>query len=220
MSTTITILVVLMIVGIILVNRSGALTIKSREQFLQEFTKYVEGKLSPIEDSDGSFKVEFHLDQFAFTFEDLMLPSFKEKQNKAYLKLQLPLTLSFQFQEKRQGSKLFDQNVGLYKQTSDANVLVKMPEKLNEFQVLTDNPEFGKKLLASPKFINLVCEYKNRESGFIFIPIKITQGLMSMEFLKDQKYNPSLQIVHKNIHLFENHIKDLVNLAKIVQSLA
>jgi len=220
MSTTITVLVILMIVGIVLVNRSGALTIRSREQFLQEFTKYVEGKLSPIEDSEGSFKVEFNLDQFAFTFEDQMLPSFKEKLNKAYLKLQLPMTLSLQFHEKRQSSKLFDQNVGLYKTNNDANIVVKMPEKLIDFQIVTNNVEMVTKLLANPKFVNLVSEYKNRESGFLFIPIKITQGLMSMEFLKDQKYNPSLQIVHKNIHLFENHIKDLINLAKIVQAAA
>ena len=218
MTTTITILVIMMIVGIIIVNRSGAFSIRSREQFLQEFTKYVEGKLSPIEDSQGSFKVEFNLDQFAFAFEDLMLPSFKEKQNKAYLKLQLPITLTFQCHEKRQASKLFDQNVGLYKKNEEANVIVKMPEKLNEFQIQTNNVEIVTKLLANPKFVNLISEYKNRESGYLFIPIKITQGLMSMEFLKDQRYNPSLQIVHKNIHLFENHIKDLINIAKIVQS--
>ena len=132
MTTTITVLVILMIVGIVLVNRSGALTIGSREQFLQEFTRYVEGKISPMTANEsgsieGSYKVEFNLDQFAFTFEDLMLPSFKEKQNKAYLKMQLPIALTFQFNEKRQASKLFDQNVGLYKQANDANIVVKMP---------------------------------------------------------------------------------------------
>src|SRR6185295_18860199 len=115
------ILVVLMVVGIIIVNRTGALSIKSREHFLQEFSRYVEGKVSPIEGSEGSFKVDFTLDQFAFTFEDLMLPGFKEKLNKAYLKLQLPLTLTILLHEKRQASKLFDQNVGLYKNTNDAN---------------------------------------------------------------------------------------------------
>jgi len=206
-----------MIVGIVLVNRSGALTIKSREQFLQEFTRYVEGKLSPMDDNEGSFRVDFTLEQFAFSFEDLMLPSFKEKLNKAHLKLQLPLTLSLQFQERKQNNKLFDQNVGLYKNAGDIMAGVKMPEKLTEFQIQTDNIEVTKKLLANPKFVNLISEYKNRDRGYLFIPIKITQGLISMEFLKDQRYNPSLQIVHKNIHLFENHIKDLVSLAKIVQ---
>src|SRR5262245_56509349 len=152
MTTTITILVVVMIVGIIFVNRSGALTIKSREHFLQEFTKYVEGKLSPMSENEagsieGSYRVEFNLDQFSFVFEDVMLPSFKEKLNKAYLKMQLPMKVSLQFHERKQQGKLFDQNVGLYKSTNDVMAGIKMPEKLIDFQIQTDDIELIKKLL-------------------------------------------------------------------------
>ncbi|HLF17973.1 MAG TPA: hypothetical protein VI749_03650 [Candidatus Omnitrophota bacterium] len=223
MAVIITVIVLLMVGAIIYLKRPSQKEIKTRDEFLSELVEFVEGKLEPLEGFENSFKISFNFEGHSLVYEDMELPGFKAKSNKCFLKAPVPQKFDLQFQEKEQSAKIIQSNAPAYGkgETHRAGGKVELPSKLKRFDVSTNDYQLANRFLSQAKVVQILGEYDNVDfRGNHFIAIKIIRGEIILEFYTEGRYHPNLGSVKNNIHLFDDHIKNVLTLKKILGTLS
>lgn len=222
MNILVTIIILALIGGIIYINRSSSNNIKTRDDFLAVLEKFLEGKREPYADYEDSHKIIFTFEGVDFTYEDVLIPGFKnEKVNKAYLKVKTNSSLTLVFEEKRKSVGTFRSDLSVFNKsgTSGGRSKLKVPDKLRNFEIHTDELEVVEKIFQNQKGVKILNNYKNVDSrGYPFMSIKIHQGLIILQFSSEKRYTPNLGTIRDNIHIFEDHLKDMINLKRIIEA--
>ena len=221
MNGLIVLIVVILITGIILLSgKSPFKENKTREQFLKDLTKYLEGTLEPIEDDvfPNSFRIRFKFSGEDFVFEDFEKQGFKDKVYIAYLRVTAPGDLTLTFTEKERSttirtdifiaSDISSQQVGRTAQ-------LQVPKHLNDLNVTTNDTAIANELFGTGKISSIFKQLKNMNSrGSSFMPIGIVNGVITLEFYSEKKFQPNLPALYSDISSIENYSNKLLVLVR------
>src|SRR3989338_6968915 len=108
MTALIILIVVIALAGIILLNAKSPLQKPTREQFLQDLAKSLDGILEPILDEgyENCYRIKFNFDGEECIYQDMEKKGFKDKIYGAYLKIQTPSKLTLTFTEKKHSMRI------------------------------------------------------------------------------------------------------------------
>jgi len=220
MTFLIVLIVVVFVAGIVLFTQASSVSAKSRDQYLAEITKYLESNLEPIEGAKDAYRINFSFDGFDVIYEDYMLPGFRTAVNKAHIKIKQHGDMIMTFHEKTQGQKMITGDLNTMKSLNviEQKESVRIPPKFKDFIVQTNNVERTNKLFTDPKFINLVNKFKNIDArGYLFMAFRLLDGDIILDLHNENRFYPSLFVIHKNLHLIEDPIKDAIEVSKFLK---
>jgi len=218
-------IVVIFIAGIILLSGKSPLKKrKTREQFLQDLTNFLEGTLEPIEDEahSNSFRIRFKFFGKDFVFEDIEKQGFKDKVYIAYLKVQTPSQLTLTFTEKKRSMKIVT-DIFLASNISSKQVgqtvQLQVPKHLNDLNVFTNDTKAANELFEIGKISSIFRQFINMDSrGYSFMPIEIIDGVVTMEFYSEKTLHPNLSTLYGDISSIENYSNKLMVFVRNLQN--
>ncbi len=216
-------IVILLVGGIILLNGESSSKHKPREEFLKELADFWEGELKPLGTQEESSQVHFVFDGRKFIFEDVEEKGFKDKINKAYLKLPVATDFNLYFTQKEQKSVQMKTIIvsDIPEEAIKEGIKINVPEELKDFHVHTNNPKLSNKIFENVKARRILARLKNRDArGYPSIPLRILSGVIILEFYAEGSIKPRLHDLHHNVSALEHHLKVLVDLAKTFESLS
>lgn len=214
-------IVILLVGGIILLNGQSSSGHKPREKFLKELADFWEGELQASGSQEESSKVHFVFDGRKFIFEDVEEKGFKDKINKAYLKLALATDFDLYFTQKEQKSVQMKTIIAsdIQDEAVKEGVRINTPVELKDFYVHTNNPKLSNKIFENVKVRRILDRLKNRDArGYPSIPLRILNGVIILEFYAEGSIKPRLHDLHQNVSALEHHLKVLVDVAKTLES--
>ena len=208
--------VVLLLVGIIILSGPSQLKKRTREERLQDLAKFLEGTLEPIEDEgySNSFRIRFKFSDEDFVFEDWEKQGFKDKVYMAYLKVKTPNCLTLNFSEKERSTKIRTDIFiasDVPSQQIGRTVQLQVPKHLNDLNVSTNDTTAANELLEVGKISSIFKQFKNKDSrGRSFMPIKIINGVVTLEFYSDKILKPNLLTLYSDISSIDGYLNKLM----------
>lgn len=202
--------------GIILLGVRSPLKKRTREGYLQDLAKFLEGELEPIEEGalDNSFRVRFKFSGEEFVYEDTEELGFKSKIYKGYLKIKTPSKLTLTFTEKKRSTKIrTDIFIAseISTQQLEKHIRPNVPDHLKDFKVFTNDSLEANKLLEDKKISNIFKQFKNINSrGYPFSSIGIIDGAVILEFFSDRAFSPNLASLWSDVASIENYLNKLM----------
>ena len=219
MTWLIVLLIVILLAGIILLNRETQSEEKSREQFLKNVEKFVYGHLEPMENQLNSFRVPFDFEGKEFIYEDLLVKGFKENVNKGYLKAKTHSKLILYFTQKEPKTSIRG-DIFIASEIPDErlpeDIKVETPKGLESFKVHTNDPVLTNELFGDPRIVRILTDFKNKIKGTDLIPLRISEGVVILEFFPFPNLKPNLFSLHSNVSAMEDY---LLLLARIVEKI-
>lgn len=190
---------------------------ESREQFLKDMVDFLEGTLETSGEHDASSRISFNYEGSDFVFEDIEMTGFKDVTFKGYLRLQTKTKLTLSFLEKKQ--KGFKSGSSFRTSHSDNRSLksedIVLPKGLDMMSVTTNAPEKVSLLLKDRQVVKILKKFKNKVSrGFETISLKVTNGMLILEFEEIDTFNPSLSKLRKKPESIEAYVVLLRDLAQ------
>lgn len=218
MTVVLIILVVLLIVGIIILNKEPSTKEKTREEFLEELTHFLEGKLEPLEGQDNAFRIIFQFEGVDFMFEDVEAAGFGGTNYKGYLKTKTGRNLDLNFTEVH-GKVKIKSDILIASEIKDEplrkDLKVSLPKALQGLKVFTNDPETLNKLFEDQKFVRVLSKFKNEDSRrHPFVSLKIEQGEVILEFHTNALFRPSYVQLHNDVPSIENQLNQLLVVVK------
>lgn len=223
MSGIVILISVLFIAGIILLSVKSPFKKRSREQFLQDLAKFLEGTLEPIEDEvhSNSFRIRFKFSGEDFVFEDLEKQGFKDKIYIAYLKVQTPSCLTLTFAEKKRSTKIRTDIFiasDISSQSVEQTVKLQAPEHLNDLNIFTNDTVAANKIFETKKISSIFKQFKNIDSrGYSFMSIGIVDGGVTLEFHSEKMFQPNLATLYNDVSFIENYLDKLMVFVRTLQ---
>jgi len=216
-------IVVLLLVGIIILSGPSQLKKRTREECLQDLAKFLEGTLEPIEDEgySNSFRIRFKFSDESFVFEDWEKQGFKDRVYTAYLKVKTPNPLTLNFSGKERSTKIrtdifIASNVS--SQQIERTVQLRVPKHLNDLNVSTNDTTVANELLEVGKISSIFKQFKNKDSrGISFMPIKILNGVVTLEFYSDKILKPNLSTLYSDISSIDGYLNKLMVFVRELQ---
>ena len=209
---TLIISIIILAVAIVLLHKETAQGGPSREQFLSQLEKLTEAPCVPIDGQPNCFRISFDFEKQKFIFEDIEEPGFKGNVFKAYLKTQTNTQLSLNFTEKKRNVKIRS-DVLIASDIQEPEVEEKklhMPKALEKFDVHSNDLDFMDTLLKDKKFVRSLIRWKNVDDrGFSFLPIKIINGVIILEFYPVRTFKPSREALKTDTHTLEDYLDQL-----------
>jgi len=217
MNGLIILIVVVLIAGIIILSGKSPLTKeKTREQFLQALAEFLEGTLEPIEDDmyPNSFRIRFNYSGEDFVFEDFEKQGFKDKVNIAYLRVTSPRRLTLTFTEKEHSTKIrtdLFMASDISSQRAGQTTHLQVPKQLNDLNVFTNDIVAANWLFETRKVSSILKQFKGKDSqGYLFMPIGIIDGVITLEFYSEKNLQPNLSTLYRDISFIENYTSKLM----------
>jgi len=92
---------------------------------------------------------------------------------------------------------------------------VKVPKQLKDFNIYASNVAVANKILDNSKIISIFSSFKNQNRlGHPVLSLRITDGLIVLEFSSVVTYKPSLNDLHDNPTSIETYLDKLLVIAK------
>lgn len=226
MTGLIVLIVLIFVGGIILLSGKSPHKKRSREQYLQELTKFLGGTLEPIADQteNRSFRIGFKFEGEDFIYEDLEKQGFKDKVNVAYLKIGTPNKFSLTFSEKKRTTKIRTDIFlasEISSQQAGKNMFVEAPKFLNDMNVHTNDVGMANRIFEDGKAAALLKQFKNIDTrGYPFLSLVIVDGVLTLEFSAIHSHNPSLDVLYSNLPMIENYIEGLLVFVKELKKIS
>ena len=223
MSGFVILIVVFLIAGIILLSSKSPFKKKTREQFLADLTKFLEGTLEPIEDEayPNSFRIRFKFSGKDFIFEDLEKQGFKDKVNTSYLKIQTSSRLTLTFTEKKKSTKIRTDIFiasDISTQSTERTTQLQSPKHLGDLNVLTNDTVAANKVFENKKISSIFKQLKNVDSrGYSSMPIGIVEGGVTLEFYSEKMFQPSLTTLYSDISFIEDYLNKLLVFVSVLE---
>jgi len=211
------ILIVLLLVGgIILLSGKTLNKKKTREQFLKEFAKFLDGTLEPIEDEthENSFRIRFKYSDENFVYEDFEKPGFKKNVNMARLRIKVSGGLTLKFEEKKHSTTIRKDIFiasEISTQSERKNYDIQVPKQLEGLSVFTNDSIVASKLFEDKKISSILKEFKNTDTlGHPFLSIGIINGVITLEFSPGDIYYPNLPALYTDVSSIDHHLSNLM----------
>jgi len=215
--------VVIFVGGIILLGAQSPLQKKTREQFLDDLTKFLEGTLEPIVDEHykNSFRISFKFRDHDFVFEDLEGVGFKNKIYKCYLKIKMPSKFTLTLTEKKRSgrvtSDIFIASEVSSQYVSDT-VPLQVPKFLKDMHVFTNDPFIANQFLNDAKVIHVLKGFKNADNrGYPFLSIGIVAGEIILEFYPERAFRPNFPELWTDISSIENYLNKMLTVVRVLK---
>jgi len=208
--------VVVFLGGIILLSAKSPLKKVTREEFLEELTKFLEGTLEPIvgEKGESSFRIRFKFKGQDFVYEDLQKQGFKDKVYKAYLKTETPSKLTLTFTERKRSTKIrTDIFIASEISTHQVNehIQLEIPKYLKDLKVFTNDPEGANKVFEDGKVMAVFKKFKNvGPRGYPFLSVGIVEGVVILEFPSTKTCHPNLFALQADIPSIDDYLEKLM----------
>jgi hypothetical protein len=212
--------IIFFLAAVILFSGSVAVRTRTREEYLEDLAKYVNGTMEKIDQFENSCRIKFNFEGYDFIYEDFEDAGFKGAIYKAYLRLATPTELTINFTEKKPKTT-FRSKVILTSELSDETVSskkkLKIPKELKKFNVHASMPDLVEMLFENKKFMKILCAYQNHnERGLPSLSWKITNGVISLEFKQDRLAHPSLEGLKNEIASLEIFAFELIMMNKLI----
>lgn len=193
---------------------------KTREQYLGELAKFVEGKIEPIENGvyENSFRMQFEYEGQQFIYEDIEKQGFKGKVYFAYLKVKttstLTLTISAKDQPLKMVSKIFLASEVSAEKIGSSNPFVTL-DFLKDCHVYTNNNRMASRFLGDKKISAIFKKMKNLDSARRpFMPIEIVNGMVTLTFSSDPQFHPNLTQLMSDVGSISDHADRLLMIVR------
>lgn len=208
--------IVLLLAGIILLSGPSKLDKRTREEYLKDLTKFLEGTLEPIEDEliSNSFRIRFKFSNEDFIFEDWERKGFKEKIYSAYLIVKTSNRLTLKFSEKERSTKVRT-DIFIASDVSSQEISrtthLQLPKHLKDLNVSTNDTTAANELLDEGKISSILKQFKSKDSrGYSFMPLKIVDGTVTLEFYSDKILKPNLVALYSDISSIDGYLKKMM----------
>jgi hypothetical protein len=214
-------IVLMFLAGIILLGAKSPLQKRTREQFLAELTKFLEGTVELIDDDhEGgkSYRISFKFKGEEYIYEDLESLGFKEKIYKGYVRIKTPSKLTLTFAEKERSTRIRSDIViasEIEAHFIDKNTILNVPELLKDMQVFTNDTPEANRVLEDKKIISILKKYKNVDSrGYRFLSLGIIDGVVTLEFRPEKFNKPNLPALRENVSSIDDYLEQLIVIAR------
>jgi hypothetical protein len=209
--------VVAFLAGIILLGAKSPLKRLTREEFLQELTKFLEGAIELIgnEKEDGrSFRIRFKFKGQEFLYEDLESQGFKNKVYRGYLKVKTPSKLTLTFTEKERSTRIRS-DIFMASEVSahyiDAHAFLQVPECLKDLKASTNDTMEANRILEDKKIVSILRKYANIDTrGYHYLSLGIIDGVVILEFSSEKTNKPNISAIRENIPSIDDYLEELV----------
>ena len=217
------VVIIALMSGIVFVSSKGAVKHKTREDFLQDLIKHVEGKFEPLADPKGACKIRFTFENKEFVYEDTFSKGFSDVlTNKVFFKIQTLSRVNLSFTERRKNQKIITGDIVIASQIKDegpGKEVVKSPKGLEEFEIHTNSAAIVNRFLRNEKVAGILMKFKNHDQrGQPSMLFKMINGEMIFEFDAVGAFKPSLAVLKSNIALIENYLDAMCLLVDVMES--
>jgi len=211
------------IVGIILLGNQSPVRKKSREEFLKELTEFLYGQSKQMEGEKNCCQISFNFEGQDFVFEDIEENLFGSISNKASLRTKTATHITLHFSEKEKSMRICSDVLivsDIKEKSGQPSVQVQVPKGLEELKIMTSNPEEVNKFFEDKKVVQIFAAFKNiNNRGGHSLALKIVEGEVILDFYSDNHFNPSLEILHKNIPSMEDYLDQMLLIVRKLNSL-
>ena len=204
--------------GIVVLSLKSSNRKKTREQFLEELARFLDGKTEAIEDEAyvDSFRICFKFSGEQFIYEDVLTTGFKEKINKGYMKVKIPNKTTVRFEAKKALMKI-KKDIFLASEVStqseQVTYKVQIPKQFEDFGVYADDPMIANSLFEDKKIAGIFNDYKNKDRfGHSFIAMAVIDGFVVLEFYPEEIFYPSLISLYKDVPSIDNHLNKMMTI--------
>ena len=220
MTWMLTLLVLVLLGGIILLGAKSPLKKLSREEFLQELARFVDGVLEPVAEEEGekSYRIRFKYKHEEFIYEDLEKQGFRDKVYKTYLKLITPSKLTLTFTEKKRSTRIrsdifiASEVATQYLETKER---LEVPEHLKDLKIFVNQIGEANKILGNDKISAILKKYKNVDArGYPFLSFGIVDGVAILEFHTTRSYKPNVAALRENVSSIDNYLDQLIIISR------
>jgi hypothetical protein len=225
MTALVVFIVVAALTGIALLSAKSPLRQVTREQFLQQLAKFLEGQLNPHsqEGYENCFKITFAYDGEDCVFEDLEQKGFKDKVYAGYLKIKTPNKLTLTFTEKKHSLKIRS-DIFLASEIStqavEKRVRLQVPEYLKDLNVTANDPAMANELFEDKKVAGVLKKMKNvNDRGYAFLSLGIIDGIVTLEFHEQNNFKPNLASLRADMASIEDYLGDMVIIVRKLNQL-
>lgn len=211
-------IVMIIVVGIILLSgKTSGLRKKTQEEYLKEFTKFVEGKCEPLPDYENSFRIIFDFEGRLFEFDGIEDKGLQETRYKAFLKTKTKSDLTVSLTEAPRAT--IRSTIVQASQISDQPIeAVVVPRELKQFSIFTNHVRELNALLADPKILDIFKHFKNTgPRGEPVMTLRIQDGWISLEFSSSVTIKPSWFELQQGVARIERYLDQMRILAKGVE---
>ena len=213
-------IVIALLAGIFYLEAQSQSKKKPREQFLEELSQALEGRIEPMVDIKNSFRVSFTFNDKNFIFEDIEDEGFRETLYKAFLRVKTDTKFNLSFAEKKVRSVIRPDMI-MTSQIPDEpfvpEVKLDLPNQFRSFETLTNNVEIVNKLFKNTKLLPFFLECRNVDSrGWPFMTFKIVDGFLILEFQAFGSAFPSLSVLYKDVRIMKNYLNPMCTIVDIL----
>ncbi len=224
MSSSLVSLILAIIGGILLFFWKFPMKKKTREVYLKEMEKRLEGKCEPIEGSGNSVRIKFYYDGNEYIYEDIEEQGLSESSYKAYIKANKQDGFVFEFVEKKKNrsvkSDIFIAS-DVLDQDGEVSSDFSLPKEFAHFTAYSNDYLLAGKLLQDSKVVNVFREFINKDPmGYYYVSVKMDKEAAILEFSSSSSSNPNIHYLRSDPSCIEKYLEKLaclVNKAKEVQ---
>ena len=221
MTWILALVVLALLAGIILLSAKSPLRKLTREKFLEELAKFLEGTMEPIndgEDAGKSFRILFKFKGEEFVYEDLETQGFKDKVYKTYVKVKTPSKLTLTFTEKKRSTRIRSDIFiasDISTQHINEEASLQVPESLKDLKAFASDISEANKLLEDKKIVSVFKKYKNIDtSGYPFLSLGIIDGVVILEFRSAKTDKPNISALREDISSIDNYLEQLIMIVR------
>lgn len=196
---------------------------KTREKYLQEMEKQLEGKSELMQGSGNSFRIPFTYDGHSYVYEDIEEKGLNESFYKAYLKAIKDDGLVLEFIEKQKrrsvktdifiASDVLDQDGQVSKDFD-------LPKEFAPFTVYSNDYLLAGKLLQDSKVVNIFREFINKDPlGYYYVSLKMDKEAVVLEFASTAASTPNIYYLKSDPSSIEQYLDKLAYLVSKAKEL-
>lgn len=212
-------IVVVIVVAILILTGSSPMKAKTREDYLEELRRYLEGQLTPLTGDTPGYQVAFNFEGRDFIFEDIEQEGFQEKVHKAFLKTKINSPLAIRFTE---GTRMTIRSTLVQVSDIKDNPIeqLSVPKELQKFKVTTNDIEKTNALFDDPKISKLFVHYFNTGlRGDPMMALRIQDDWLSLEFCEPHHMRPNLFDLMQAPAKIEHELFNMITLANTIEAL-
>ncbi|MBU0467795.1 MAG: hypothetical protein KKD07_10460 [Candidatus Omnitrophica bacterium] len=209
-------LIFVVIGGVLLYFWKFPIKRKTREKYLQEMEKQLEGKCELMEGSGNSFKIDFTYDGNSYVYEDIEEKGLNESFYKAYVKAMKEdgLVLEFVEKQKRRTVKtdIFIAS-DVIDQEGEVSKDLELPKEFASFTVYSNDYLLAGQLLQDQKASNIFREFINKDPmGYYYVSLKMDKEAAVLEFASSAASNPNIYYLKSEPSSIEQYLGKLAYL--------
>ena len=185
---------------------------KTQGEFLKDLCELVNGKIEPVPDKENAYRIVFVFDNEEFTYEEFEALTFRDKVIKAILKVKTPIDFNLVFVVRKAQTVVISAYQDM-PMKADKNIA--LPPALSGFEAKSDQPHLAESLLKEVNVTKILTEYKHVDShGHLYMPLRIVDGFVSLEFIPQGNMRPSLIALRRDPNSIEHYLEQFLTLVQ------